>query len=177
MKKTFFCLLAGLTISLSSCSNSNSTKTTNDHGEEKSIAAANKDLIRNYFNAIDIAGKTFNADTLDNFIAEDFVEHNPFPGVPANREGWKQIFEMFANGAPGYHIIDDLIAEGDKVAGRVTAYGKHTGILLGIPPTNKDLVMTGISIWRVKEGKIIEHWRQTDQVGLMTQLGMLPLKQ
>lgn len=141
--------------------------------EEKNMQEANKELIRKYFKTIDEAGKIANAEIIDDFLAEDFVEHNPFPGIPANRDGWKQVFIMFAKAAPGYHLIDDLIAEGDKVVGRITAHGKHTGNLFGIPATNKEFSMAGIAIWRIKNGKIIEHWNQTDQVGMMTQLGAL----
>ena len=142
--------------------------------EEKIIQQANKDLIRRYFETIDTEGKNANADMLDEFLAEDFIEHNPFPGLPPNRDGWKQAFIMFAKGAPGYHVIDDLIAEDDKVVGHITAYGKHTGVLFGIPATNKDFSMAGIAIWRIKNGKITEHWNQTDQLGVMMQLGVLP---
>ena len=141
--------------------------------EEKNMQEANKELIRKYFKTIDEAGKIANAEIIDDFLAEDFVEHNPFPGIPANRDGWKQVFIMFAKAAPGYRVIDDLIAEGDKVVGRITARGKHTGNLFGIPATNKEFSMAGIAIWRIKNGKIIEHWNQTDQVGMMTQLGAL----
>ena len=142
--------------------------------EEKKLQEANKEIIRKYFKTIDEAGKTGNAAIMDEFLSEDFVEHNPFPSVPANREGWKQIFKMFSEAAPGYHVIDDLIAEGDKVVARITAHGKHIGNLFGIPATNKEFSMTGIAIWRIKNGKIIEHWNQTDQVGMMAQLGVLP---
>ena len=82
---------------------------------------------------------------------------------------------MFADGAPGYHVIDDLIAEGDKVVGRITAFGKHTVVLFGIPPTNKEFSMKGIAIWRIENGKIKEHWNQTDELGVMIQLGVLQL--
>ena len=141
---------------------------------EKNLQEANKDLIRRYFVAIDEEGKKANADMLEEFLSDDFVEHNPFPGLPPNRDGWKQAFLMFADAAPRYHVIDDLIAEGDKVVGRITAYGKHTGNLFGIPATNKDFSMVGIAIWRIADGKIIEHWNQTDQVGMMMQLGVMP---
>lgn len=137
-------------------------------------AEENKALIRRYFAAIDEACEAGNADIVDDFLAPDFHEHNPFPGIPATREGWKQAFREFVKGAPGHHVVEDLIAEGDKVVGRITAYGTHRGELFGIPATGKDIQVTGIAIWRIQDGRILEHWHQTDQIGLMQQLGVLP---
>ena len=136
-------------------------------------AEANKALVRRYFEAIDVACEAGNADVVDEFLAPDFVEHNPFPGIPPTRKGWKQAFMMFVEGAPGYHVVEDLVAEGDKVAGRITAYGKHEGELFGIPATGKDIRVTGIAIWRIRGGRIVEHWHETDQLGLMQQLGVV----
>jgi predicted SnoaL-like aldol condensation-catalyzing enzyme len=134
---------------------------------------ANKEVIRNYFKTIDEAGKTGNAEIIDNFLSEDFIEHNPFPGIPPNREGWKQLFKMFAEATPGYHVIDDLIAEDDKVVAHITAFGKHVGNIFGIPATNREFSMEGIVIWRLKNGKITEHWAQSDMIGMMSQLGVM----
>ena len=142
--------------------------------EEKKMQEANKEIIRKYFKAIDEEGKTANAEMLNDYLSEDFIEHNPPPGIPANRDGWKLLFKMFSEATPGYHVIDDLIAEGDKVVGHITAYGKHVGTVFGIPATNKDFVMKGISIWRLKDGKITEHWVQSDTLGMMMQLGAIP---
>ena len=136
--------------------------------------AQNKELVRRYFAAIDEACEAGNADVVDDFLAPDFVEHNPFPGIPPTRDGWKQAFSEFVRGAPGHHVIDDLIAEGDKVVGRVTAYGRHQGELFGIPATGKDIRVSGIAIWRIQDDRIVEHWHETDQMGLMQQLGVIP---
>jgi predicted ester cyclase len=136
-------------------------------------AEENKALVRRYFVAIDEACEAGNADIVDDFLAPEFVEHNPFPGVPPTREGWKQVFKEFVKGAPGYHVVDDLVAEGDKVAGRITAYGKHQGELFGIPATGKEIRVTGIAIWRIRGGRIVEHWHETDSLGLMQQLGVV----
>jgi predicted ester cyclase len=137
-------------------------------------AEDNKALIRRYFAAIDEACQAGNADVLDEFMAADFLEHAPLPGVPPTREGWKQAFLQFVLGAPGHHVIEDLIAEDDKVVGRITAYGRHTGNLFGIPPTGNEMRVNGIAIWRVRDGLLTEHWHVTDQLGLMQQLGVLP---
>jgi predicted ester cyclase len=142
--------------------------------EKTRLQEANKEIIRRYFKAIDQEGKIANAEMLNEYLSEDFVEHNPPPGIEPNRDGWKQLFKMFAESTPGYHVIDDLIAEDDKVVAHVTAFGKHVGPVFGIPATNKEFSMKGISIWRLKNGKIVEHWSQSDMIGMMIQLGVMP---
>src|SRR5579864_5480635 len=99
----------------------------------------NKALIRRYFEAIDAACASGNADVLDKFVAPDFVTHNPFPGMAPGIEGAKRVFRMFVAAAPGNHVVEDLVAEGDKVVGRITAYGTHEGELFGIPGTGKPM--------------------------------------
>jgi len=142
--------------------------------KEINLQETNKEIIRKYFKAIDEEGKRGNAEILNEFLAEDFIEHDPAPGIPPTRDGWKQLFKMFAEGTPGYHVIDDLIAEDDKVVAHITAYGKHIGTVFGIPATNKDFSMKAIVIWRLKKGMITEHWAQNDMVGMMIQLGVMP---
>ena len=141
--------------------------------EVKKLQETNKEIIRKYFKTIDEEGKTANAEILNEFLAEDFIEHDPAPGIPPTRDGWKQLFKMFAESTPGYHVINDLIAEDDKVVAHITAYGKHVGTIFGIPATNKEFSMKGIVIWRLKNGKITEHWAQNDMVGMMIQLGVM----
>lgn len=136
----------------------------------------NKALIQRYFEEIDAAAQDWRgASVLDEFVAADFVDHNPSPGFTPNLEGLKQAYEHFlAAGPDGYHVIEDMIAEGDKVMTRVSAYGTHTGELFGIAPTGKQVRMTGIAVHRIVNGKIVEHWSELDNLGLMQQLGVVP---
>jgi predicted ester cyclase len=70
--------------------------------------------------------------------------------------------------------IDDLIAEGDKVVGRFTFRGTHTGTFLGIAPTGRKVSMTGIDVVRIRDGKITEFWYAEQLHDLLRQLGVLP---
>ena len=70
--------------------------------------------------------------------------------------------------------IDDLIAEGDKVVARTTMRGTHLGSFFGVPPSGKTVEMTGVHIVRIADGRIIEHWGNNDDLGLMRQLGAVP---
>src|SRR2546425_8185336 len=108
---------------------------------------------------------------LDEFIDPKIIMHDVPPGFPTDINGLKKQFVMFQTSTPGYHTVDVLLAEGDMVAGKVTGYGTHEGELLGIPRTGKKIQMSGIVIWRIKNGKIIEHWGQNDTLGLLNSSG------
>jgi predicted ester cyclase len=81
----------------------------------------------------------------------------------------KQAFKIFWDATPGYHRIEDQIAEGDKVVTRLTSFGKHEGDLLGTPRTGNDLKMTSITIHRVESGKLVEKWAEKDVMGFIQQ--------
>jgi predicted ester cyclase len=137
-------------------------------------SAENKALIRRYIQAID-DNETSDWSVLDDFIAEDFVAHNPpLPGVSLDREGIKQAAEIFRVATPGRHEIGMQIAEGDFVVSQVLGRGVHAGELLGIPATNKDVETDGIVIHRIRDGKIVEYWSVTDIARVLQQIGALP---
>lgn len=112
---------------------------------------------------------------LDHLLTADFVDHNPDPGQAPGLEGVKQGFTMFRTAFPDFQItLEDMIAEGDKVATRVTSRGTHKGEFQGIPPTGKQVTVTGIDIIRCAGGKCVERWGAFDNLGLMQQLGVVP---
>jgi predicted ester cyclase len=81
---------------------------------------------------------------------------------------------MYLAGIPDLRVtIEELVAEGDKVAVRRAYVGTHRGELLGIPPTGKQVRVSGISIFRLAGGKIAEQWELLDRLALMQQLGVL----
>lgn len=135
-------------------------------------AEENKALVRQFYGEIDKG----NLDAMDELVAEDYLDHNPppFPGLPPGREGLKQSFRMFLEATPGYHRIEDQIAEGDKVVTRLTSFGKHEGDLPGAPRTGNNLQMTSITIHRIAGGKLVEKWAEKDVMGFLQQLGVLP---
>jgi predicted ester cyclase len=135
-------------------------------------AETNKKLVRRFYEEIDKG----NIDILDALVAEDYIDHNPppFPGLGSGREGLKQAFRIFQQATPGYHTIEDQIAEGDRVVTRLTSYGKHEGDLPGAPRTGNDLKMTSITIHRVSDGKLVEKWSEKDVMGFLQQIGVIP---
>jgi steroid delta-isomerase-like uncharacterized protein len=135
---------------------------------------ANKDLVRRYIQAID-ENDSSDWSVLDEYIAEDFVAHNPpAPGVSLDRDGMKQAAEIFRVATPGTHEIPMQVAEGDLVVSRIVGRGTHAGELMGIPATNKDVETDGIVIHRIRDGKIVEYWSVVDVARVLQQLGALP---
>jgi steroid delta-isomerase-like uncharacterized protein len=137
-------------------------------------ADANKALIRRYVEAID-ANTTGDWSFLDEYIADDFVAHNPpLPGVSLDRDGMKQAAEIFRNATPGRHEIVLQVAEDDLVVSHIVGYGVHAGELLGIPATHRDVTTDGIAVHRIRDGKIVEYWSVTDVARVLQQVGALP---
>jgi predicted ester cyclase len=134
----------------------------------------NKDLIRRYIEAVD-ANESGDWSMLDEYIAEDFVAHNPpIPGVTLDRAGMKQAAEIFRIATPGRHEIRMQVAEGDLVVSHILGRGVHAGELFGIPATNREVETAGIAIHRVRDGKIVEYWSVTDVARVLQQVGALP---
>ena len=136
-------------------------------------AEESKATMRRYF--LD-AFEQGNIDLLDELLAPDYVNHTPAtPDLPTGPEGVKGVVTMFRSAMPDLRVlIEDMIAEGDKVATRYTLEGTHEGELFGVPPTGQRLSIESITVERVSDGKIREHWRVTDELGMMQQLGAMP---
>ena len=131
----------------------------------------NKTIVRRYQDI-------YNSNKLDNLlevVSEDLLTPKIMPGIPSGIEGAKVAHQIMLAGFPDYQtVIDDLIAEGDKVAARITMSGTNTGSFMGIPSTGKFISFTGMYIARIANGKIVEHWGEEDGVSLLAQLGVLP---
>ena len=135
-------------------------------------AEKNKALVRHFVDEVQSAG---NIDALDEICSPDFVNHSAPPGVPSNCEGVKQLTAMFRQAFPdSYFTIEDMMAEGDKVATRKTFHGTHQGEFMGIPPTGQQVSMGLIDIVRIADGRVVEHWSMGDNLGMMQQLGIVP---
>ena len=102
----------------------------------------------------------------------DYVGHFPDSTQSMNREAREQFSRVFYRAFPdARHTLDDLIAEGDKVAARLTARGTHEGDFQGIPPTGRPVSFTGMRVFRFVGGRIAEEWANLDMLGLLQQLG------
>jgi steroid delta-isomerase-like uncharacterized protein len=134
----------------------------------------NKALVRRYWEEVWNNG---NLAVVDELIATDFDGH-PLPGEPdfgRGPAGQKQLVGMYRTAFPDLRMtIEDLTAEGDRVAVRWIARGTQTGEMMGIPATGKPTTVTGMFLNRLAAGKIAEGWGNFDALGMMQQLGVIP---
>jgi steroid delta-isomerase-like uncharacterized protein len=140
---------------------------------DKTTSEENKTIVGRVWEEFFIRG---NLDKADEFFAPDYVNHDP--AARADRHGpeeLRQFLSMYRNAFPDMQFtIEDVIAEGDEVVVRWTLRGTHQGELMGIPPTNNQVTVRGMSIERVSGDKIVETWDNYDALGLMQQLGVIP---
>jgi steroid delta-isomerase-like uncharacterized protein len=118
-----------------------------------------------------------NVDVFDELVAENFVNHDPAvpPDLPPGREGLKALARFYRSAFPDTQLtVEDQIAEGDRVVSRYTVRGTHQGEFAGVPPTGKQVTVTGITIDRIEGGQIVESWNEFSQLGLLQQLGVVP---
>jgi steroid delta-isomerase-like uncharacterized protein len=142
--------------------------------QEQSTAKANKALVRRWFEEVWNKGR---AEAIDEMFAADGIAHglsddaeNPLRG-PAD---FKPFHETFRGAFPDIEVIvEDMIAEGDKVAARCAVRGKHTGDHLGVAASNAPVDFTGVSIVRIKDGKIVEAWNNFDFMRMNQQIGVI----
>ena len=135
----------------------------------------NKATAARWFSDIITQGQLAVADEIfaANHISHD--PHGPPGGWPTGPEGMKTIASVFGGGFSGWDIIlEDQIAEGDRVATRWIASATNTGPLQGMPPTGKPVRVTGVNVARFAEGKIVESWFNFDMLTLLQQLGAIP---
>jgi predicted ester cyclase len=113
----------------------------------------------------------------DDLIHPDFLDHEPaHPERPTGPESVKQTVRSLQSAFGGLRFeVEDEIAEGDKVVQRVVMSGRHTGPLIGREPTGKEFAVRHTYIWRIADDKIVEHWGSRDDLGLLAQLGLLPI--
>lgn len=134
----------------------------------------NKALIHRWFAEVWNQGR---AEAIDELFAADGIAHGladetgqPLRGPAA----FKSFFHQFRGAFPNIEVIvEDTVAEGDKVAARCTVRGQHTGEGLGMAASNKQIEITGMTMIRVKNGKIVEGWNNFDFMGLFKQIGVL----
>jgi len=120
-------------------------------------------------------GKAAALAVIDELYATDIVYHSSTGRDIRGIKDYKQHISEFYSAFPDLHFtIDDMVAEGDKVAVRLTGTGTNKGAFWGIPPTNKKVTVWEIQIDRVAGSKFVEGWSRYDTLGLMQQLGLIP---
>jgi steroid delta-isomerase-like uncharacterized protein len=138
--------------------------------ESKDLGA----FIRRWFEEVWNKGRE---EAIEEMFAEDGVAHGLADESGAQLRGptgFKPFFRSFRGAFPDIEVIvEDTVAEGDKVAARCTIRATHAGDTLGFAATQRPMEITGIAIVRVKDGKIVEAWNNFDFMGMFQQLGTL----
>jgi predicted SnoaL-like aldol condensation-catalyzing enzyme len=115
----------------------------------------------------------------DEIVAPDYVNHNAF--AEPGREGVKTVFGAIIAGVPDLKVYAEDVfvsADGSRLVGRYRYEGTHTGYFLGYSATGNAFVMRSIDIWRVRDGRFVEHWDELNTLDIFTQIGALaPLGQ
>jgi steroid delta-isomerase-like uncharacterized protein len=145
-------------------------------GAEKNMSTVeNKQTIRDFLDEVINQGKLDRADAL---VKSDFIELDPLPGQQQGREGLKEIIGHIRNAFPDTKwVVDEMVAEGDKVVTRFHWTGTNLGPFLGIPATGKPVKVSGVVIDRLEEGKMADSRILMNELSLMQQLGVIPTPQ
>lgn len=111
----------------------------------------------------------------DEILASGYVNHNPFaaPGP----EGVKRAFAAIITGVPDLKVFAEdvfMSADGSRVVVRYRYEGMHTGSFLGYPATGHAFAMRSIDIWRIDNGRFIEHWDELNTLDIFSQVGAVP---
>jgi len=135
----------------------------------------NKQVIRDFLEDVINQGRLERADAL---VKSEFIELDPLPGQRQGREGLKEVIGQIRSAFPDTHwIVDEMVAEEDKVVTRFHWTGTHLGAFLGIPATGKQVKVNGVVIDRLEAGQMAESRILMNDLSLMQQLGVLPAPQ
>lgn len=130
----------------------------------------NKALVRRWFEELDRQ-----QGPAEDLCTPSYTGHHPGT-PPMNLAAHRQFSSAFFAAFPDLtHTVEDMVAEGDKVAGRVSNRGTHQGELMGIAPTGKQIDVSAIVLVRIEGGKVAEFWGVFDQMGIMQQIGAIPV--
>lgn len=136
------------------------------------MSAENKTVMKRIYEEIWNEGKL---EVIDELFSPDYVAHFLPPGMPPGREGFRAFVASYRSAFPdGHTIIQDQIAEGDKVVSRISMRGTHRGNLMGVAPTGNVVELSAIVITRIQDGKNVEAWVEQDRLGMLQQLGVVP---
>lgn len=132
----------------------------------------NEEIVRRYFAEVWNQGRL---DVLDELLAPQYINHTPStPNPPPGPEGLKPIVAALRKGIPDLHYeIRAIIATDSMAVARVVVTGTQSDTLFGLPPTNKKFAVNQINIEKISGGRIVEHWRVTEELQMMQQLGVV----
>jgi len=135
------------------------------------MSEQNKALVSRYYEEVLGQGKVH---VIDEIGSPDFVDHDR-ANPTHDGEGVKLFASMARSAFPDLSVkVEDVIASDDRVVARTTISGTHSGEFMGIPATGRRVTFNCIDIMRCADGRIVEHWGEGDDLGMLQQLGVIP---
>lgn len=133
---------------------------------------SNKEVVRRYYEEVLNEARL---DLLDQLAVTDYDEHSPFPGQPNGIEGLRARAGGLIGAFRPRFTLHELVAEGDTVVAYWTNTGTHSGEFMGMPPTGRTVTISGIDVHRLRDGRLAEHWHVIEELGMLQQLGVIPV--
>ena len=135
---------------------------------------SNKKIIEDLFSEV-VNGQNLSA--TDKFIGPGYVNHG-IPNAKTGPSGFKEIIQQFISAFPDLHVTQQqFIADGDTVAVRGYWTGTNKGSFIGAPASGRKVRVDYVDIWRIQNGKGVENWVQMDMLGVMQQIGVMPVSE
>jgi steroid delta-isomerase-like uncharacterized protein len=120
------------------------------------------------------AVNTGNFELFKEVVSAENIDHDPAPGQVAGPEGYRMFFSRMRAAFPDLQAAPEtMVADEDSIAFAYTITGTHNGPLMGIPPTGKKIKIRGVQISKFKDGKMVERWGSSDELGMLQQLGVM----
>ncbi|MGA2098565.1 MAG: ester cyclase [Candidatus Acidiferrum sp.] len=121
------------------------------------------------------AVNTGKLDLFNDAVSAENVDHDPARGQARGPEGYRAFFSGMRTAFPDLHVaLETLVADDESLAFAYTLTGTHKGPLMGIAPTGKKIRIRGMQISKFKDGKMVERWGSSDELGMLQQLGVVP---
>jgi steroid delta-isomerase-like uncharacterized protein len=132
------------------------------------IAAANKELVRRFYKEVYV---DWNMALVDAVVSPRFVSHD-WPEGASGPQAFRDYYSAIRSAVPdARYVVDDLIAEGDRVVVRWRLLGTHQGAFRGIAPTGRAITLKGVAVYRLEDGKLMERWVVSDLYGMLDEIG------
>jgi steroid delta-isomerase-like uncharacterized protein len=140
-------------------------------GEDLSVSTdENKAVVRRFIDEIFDKG---NVSAVDELVSDDFVPHT-WPSV-TGKDDFKVTIERMGKAVKdAHHTVEDMVAEGDRVSVRLSSHATQIGDVMGVPAAGREYTIAEQHIFRVVDGKVVEHWHVADMLGMMQQIGAFP---
>ena len=136
------------------------------------MSTANEELVRRFFDDF-CTGRR--AELAEELIAEDYVAHGPQAPPAHGPGGVRQRVGLYQDSVDGHWNVQEIFSAGDRVVARWTGTGTHQGELMGLEATGAPIEIDAISVFRIADGKIAEEWTVWDALGLLQQVGAVPV--